>query len=161
MKNKLLSVPESRDLIQYTRSVFEKVNTWDWEGIKFKSKLDISSDLFICDLKSTRDASPASFKRTIFDERYYRQIGMYADGDAIINDTMILKDCYIIAIESAPPYGVSVHKITTDYLQQGIVEYRNLAQQLTQCRKDKYWPTYTYKAKDGIEIVDVPKWLKE
>lgn len=161
MANKLLDVPESRDLIKYTRAKFESVLQWVTDGVQFKGKTDEISDLFVLDLKTSRDASPRAFKSTIFNEKYYRQLGMYADGDRIINDTMILKDCYIIAIESEPPYGVSVHKISTDYLELGIKEYRVLAAELEICKKNNVWPTYTHKCKEGIELVELPKFLKE
>lgn len=159
MYNKLMSVPESRDLIKYTRSEFEKVSTWEWNGIMFKRKTDIESDLFVADLKTTFDADINSFKGQIFNNDYYRQLGMYADGDRI-NTGGILKDVYIIAIESKPPYGVSVHQLTDEVLEYGIAEYRGLALRLEECKKANKWGTYTTKVTDGINQIYLPKYLQ-
>jgi hypothetical protein len=161
MANKLLEVPESRDLIRYTRAKYEAVLQWEADGLRFKGKVDELSDLFLLDLKTMQDASPGAVRHAIWQNRIFRQLGMYADGDRIINDTMVLKDCYVVAIESKPPYGVSVHKIAEDYLEFGITEYRKLAKGLALCEKANHWPTYTCSAKDGIEFVELPKFLKE
>jgi len=160
MRDKLYSVTESRELLEYKLNEFEKASQWEWDGLLFKRKVDVTSDLFLIDLKSTNDASNSAVSRQIYDRRIYRQLGMYADGERILEGSIFLKETYIIAIENKPPFGVSVHKITEDYLEKGIVEYRNLARKLAECARTDSWPTYTSMTNGGIQIVDVPNWLK-
>lgn len=161
MVDKLLSVPEARDLIKAKGVVTEQASTWEWNGMKFKQKRDIDHSDFFADLKSARTADPRQFQKEIFNMDYYRQMGMYSDGERIQKDSAFHKDCFLIAVENTEPYGVSVHKMTDEYLDHGVAEYRKLALLLQDCQKANVWPTYTSKVKGGIEVVQLPKFLKD
>ena len=63
----------------------------------------------IVDLKSTTDASFKAFQRSCVNYRYYVQAAWYIDG---VNDVLgagTVDSFVIIAVESAPPYGVAVY----------------------------------------------------
>lgn len=160
MRDKLYATPESALLLNYTRNEYEKVLQWEADGIQYKGKLDIYSDQFICDLKKAACADVAYF-RAVINSEYFQQGGMYADGDRILSDSSFMKPFYFIAVEDEPPYGVSVHLLTDDYLEYGATKYRTLGQQLKVCEQKNYWPSYPFKSKDGIELVDLPKYLRE
>jgi len=99
---------------------FEKIYLWKNEGfdILCKGKLDAvnTKDKYIVDLKTTRDASPETFKETIINQKYHMQAAFYCDA-------LGYEDYYIYAIEKTKPYCICVYKISKEMLAAGRVMY--------------------------------------
>lgn len=165
MTDKLYSNNPSKDLLEFTRNEFEKSLKWNWKKTGCKGKCDISNEVFLADLKTTQNADPSEFHRQIIKMEYYRQAGMYLDGDAggHINYGAV-KDFYFIAIESTAPYGISVSVCSKDLIQKGIEEYRGLVEQIQACWDNEEWQDYSFKSlsrMDGIFEVDLPHYMKD
>jgi hypothetical protein len=83
-------------------------------GVLCKGRLDRHSPGLpggaIVDLKTTRDASPLTFERSIFSYGYHRQAAMYLAGAKALG--IAAKHYVIIAVESSAPFGVSVYRLT-------------------------------------------------
>lgn len=165
MRDKLYASPPAKEKLEYTRNKYEKIIEWKWKGFNCKAKADIVNDVFLADLKTTTNADEFEFQSEIFKFDYYRQGGMYLDGDAGGNINFNQKkDFYFIAIEKKQPFGVSVHKLSNDVVEYGVREYRSLVEQLATCYKTKQWPGYEYKAVgnfDGSFEVNLPFYLKD
>lgn len=164
MKDKLYSVAPAKEILEFTRNEYEKTLRWNYKGIACKGKADIINDFFIADLKTTEDADPVEFSKTVIWNEYYRQAGMYLDGDSAghINYSN-LKSFYFIAIEKKPPFGVSVHVCSKDLIEKGVEEYRFLVEQLKSCIDADKWESYHFKAlsrMDGIFELDLPLFMK-
>jgi len=159
MYEALEKCPEAFELIRSKHAEYEKFATWEWNGIVFKRKTDIWHPDYQADLKSVVSADIRAVERTVFEYKYYRQGGMYADGDRVINDSIFFNPFYIIAQEKTPPYGVSLHLLTDEVLDYGAQEYRKLAIQFDECRKTNKWPGYSYKYQDYNKI-SLPKYLR-
>lgn len=150
--------PEAVELLRAGGNHYERMDTWEWDGLLFKRKTDVYNEFFQADLKSCECADPAVFARQIFSWDYHRQGGMYSDGDRILNDTEFFNPFFIVAVEKSPPYGVSVHLLTDEVLAYGCAEYRRLAKELDACRKADHWPGYNYKYNKTNNIY-LPKYL--
>ena len=99
---------------------FEKIYLWKNEvhDILCKGKLDAvnTTDKYIVDLKTTRDASPDGFKEIIINQKYHMQAAFYCDA-------LGYKDYYIYAIEKTRPHCVCVYKMSEDILKEGRLMY--------------------------------------
>jgi len=150
--------PQAFELLRAQGNKFETVGLWEREGIEFKRKTDIHNPDFIADLKSTENADPFAFEKSLFSWEYDRQGGMYADGERVMTDSQFFNPFYIIAVEKSPPFGVSVHELTHDVLTYGAAEYMDLARKLKECEKKNEWPGYSYKYLGGYNQINLPKW---
>jgi hypothetical protein len=162
MNDKLRKNPRSKELIEFTRNQFESVARWKWNKSDCKSLLDIRNEIFLCDLKKSRDADPINFHRQFFSLEYDLQSGMYSDADCGGNFSYHkAKDFFYIAVEDEPPYGISVHKVSTEVIQKGVEEYRDLVDKLQICIDNDLFESYEFKNLDGIFEIKLPFWKKE
>ncbi len=108
----------------------------------------------IGDLKSTRDASPPEFVKSIARYGYGLQAAFCLDGLAACGHANA--NFVIIACESEPPHGVAAYEIDGDWLKFGRVDYRRILRQYAKCLSSGEWPGYSME----VEQPEVPKWLK-
>ena len=139
---------------------YERMDIWERDGILFKRKVDVYNPYFFADIKTCENADPDAFARSIWSWDYYRQGGMYSDGERVIKDSAFFNPFYLIAVEKSPPYGISVHELTDEVLAYGEREYRRLAKELKECERTGNWPGYAYKYA-GSNAILLPAWMKE
>lgn len=119
----------------------EQSVVWEYNGIRCKARPDwITAGDTIVDLKTTRDASPREFHRSICDLKYYRQAAFYLD--ALNSLGVPVKHFCILAIEKDPPYLLSCHHISPEWIEIGREEYTRLLGRLVECKRTNYWPGY-------------------
>lgn len=106
----------------------------------------------ITDLKTTEDASPRSFQRSIWSYGYYMQGGHYMDASEA--HELGVEFYTIIAVEKQPPYAVAVYQLSPEAIQAGRQELRPLLRQWAECERTGYWPAYPLEA---VEI-SLPDW---
>jgi len=106
----------------------------------------------ITDLKTTEDASPRSFQRSIWSYGYHMQGGFYMDASEAHD--LGIEFYTIIAIEKQPPYAVAVYQLSPEAIQAGRQELRPLLRQWAECERTGYWPAYPLEA---VEI-SLPDW---
>lgn len=111
----------------------------------------------IVDLKTTEDASPKEFARSIANYRYHMQSAFYQDGvEAATGD--FIKGFVFVAVEKRPPYAVAVYQLDMQGVEAGRVEYKRLLLDLADCKAAKKFPGYS----DRIETISMPAWsIKE
>ena len=111
----------------------------------------------VVDLKSTEDASPKEFARSIANYRYHMQSAFYQDGvEAATGD--FIKGFVFVAVEKKPPYAVAVYQLDMQGVEAGRVEYKRLLLDLADCKAAKKFPGYS----DRIETISMPAWsIKE
>lgn len=112
------------------------------------------SDLgIIVDLKSTEDASPKEFARSIANYRYHMQSAYYQDGvEASTGD--YIKGFVFVACEKKSPYAVAVYQLDMQGVEAGRIEYKRLLLDLADCKASGKWPAYS----DRIETISLPAW---
>jgi hypothetical protein len=109
----------------------------------------------IIDLKTTEDASPSGFQRSVANYRYYVQASWYLDG--VEAATGHRPDQFIfICVEKKPPYAVAVYAADAEMIQIGAeTAARDLAR-LVECKASNTWPGYS----DQIEPLSLPAWMR-
>lgn len=113
------------------------------------------SRLIITDYKTTKNAHPDAFAKSIADYRYHQQDAWYRDG-VIANEVDADPLFLFIAQEKTPPYLVSVNETRPDDLERGRQLNRKAIELYAQCRKTGQWPGYG----DGINTADFPNYQR-
>jgi hypothetical protein len=125
-------------------------------GVECKCRPDWLTDdgSIMVDLKTTRDASPRGFMRSIADYRYHVQAGWYLNG--VEQATGKRPDQFIfICVESTAPYAVAVYAADEVMTDRGYEQAMKDLGKLAVCRAADNWPSYS----DQIETISLPGWM--
>ncbi len=145
---KLLKLRESTEVSAVWRD--EKT------GLTCKGRADALSPRVktVIDIKTTEDASPDEFERSVFKWGYYRQAAFYLDG---------LKACgldytrfVIVAVEKKPPHGICVFQLDEDSIDYGRKDYRSLLNVYRRCVDSGEWPGYPPQ----VQTIGLPEWAR-
>lgn len=137
----------------------ECVVIWDDErsGLRCKARIDklIRTAGIGVDIKTTRDASPDSFERSVLDYHYHTQVGFYADGwKAATGEELSF---FILAVENDSPHGVAVYQIDDETMDIGRFEMRRVLAEVAACEKSGRWTGYA----DAVIPIGLPAWKKK
>lgn len=116
-------------------------------GEKCKARADWLRENFIVDLKTTADASPAGFAKSIANFRYHVQEAHYTDG-------FNLDRFVFIAVEKTPPYGVAVYVLDDMGVSKGAEARKVDMNRYAECKAKDEWPGYS----DIVETIQLPGW---
>jgi exodeoxyribonuclease VIII len=126
-------------------------------GLELKCRPDwLTNDgKIVVDLKTTDDASPRGFAKSISQWRYWVQAGFYVN--VLEGATGIRPEQFIFCcVEKKAPYAVSVLAADQEMIEQGWRQALRELDVLATCKKANTWPGYS----DQIETVSLPNWLK-
>jgi hypothetical protein len=153
------SVLDHRSASKLTRGKGQNELSCVWidpeTGVKCKARLDRHSPVVpgcaIVDVKTTEDASKASFYRSIYKWGYYRQAYFYLQA---------AKHCglpaefgfIVVAVEKAAPYGVGVYRVIEAAVDAGEQEVKALLKTYAECRSTGHWPAYS----DDVVDITLP-----
>lgn len=131
---------------------------WDDEetGVRCKVRLDahIPSSLHM-DLKSTDDASPEAFSKSIFNFGYDIQTAMSIDGwRSVMGEDLPF---IMLAVEKDPPYAVAVYELGEESISIARRRYRDILRSIAEARKSGRYPAYS----DGALPIEVPAWARK
>jgi exodeoxyribonuclease VIII len=123
-------------------------------GLACKIRADywVKPKRYVLDLKSTDDASPDAFARSVYTYGYHRQDALYRAGFAACGET--LEHFAIIAVEKEPPYACAVYVLDQDAIVKGFESVRRDIGRLAACIEADEWPSYS----DGVEQLSLPHW---
>lgn len=149
--NAIKSHPIASRLLFSPGVVHEQRILWEQAGRKRQSTPDARGTYHLVDLKTTRCAEPGRFARDAMFRGYHAQISDYA---AAIEATVGIKprESYIIAVESVPPYAVTVLRLTERALDMGARLCRTWFERFRACEEAGSWPSYC----ESITDFDVP-----
>lgn len=123
MHNRLKSNPMANDTFMFDdeSTQTEMVNIWEAYGLYCKGKADVVNydKGVMVDLKTTSNASPREFERSVYKYGYHRQAAYYLDGFGLEKFT-------IVAIEKKFPYNMGVYTLSDGTIQKGREEIREL-----------------------------------
>lgn len=123
----------------------------DFAGRKLGGTLDVLGDGFITDLKTTHDASPDRFPWQLRKMSYDAQLDWYAEL-ARANGHRV-DHCRVVAVETKPPYAVTVFRVLPRQLEAGAMKWRGWLEMLFACEASGVWPEYSEAEVD----IDVPE----
>jgi exodeoxyribonuclease VIII len=140
----------------FTGGVAEETAIWNdpRTGLLCKARLDYHQRerAIVTDLKSTEDASPGAFARSVVNYRYHVQHAHYADAFAATDHE--LRMFAFVAVEKSAPYAVAVYTIDADAEARGMELRERDMDLLTQCLQTDTWPGYP----TGINRLSLPNW---
>jgi len=109
----------------------------------------------IVDLKTTEDASPAGFRKSVANFRYHVQAAWYLDG--LERATGQRPEQFIfICVEKKPPHAVAVYAASTEMIAAGERTAETDLARLALCKQTGEWPGYS----NQIETIDLPPWMR-
>lgn len=131
-------------------AIMEQRIDWEWNGRKWRSTPDMRAFRTLAELKTTRCADPERFHWDALRMSYHVQLAVYKR--AIFETTGVkVRDVYLFAVESTPPYVVTPFKLSERSLEHGDRLAKEWHERFLQCEESGKWPGYT----DGIAELDV------
>lgn len=121
------------------------------------------ADGILVDLKTTDDASPEGFAKSLYNWRYHVQHPFYLDGcrQAIEQggagglDVPSPTHFVFIVVEKKAPHAVAVYKLDQDSVELGARQYRQDLDTFASCVASDTWPAFG----DTVQQVGVPEWV--
>ncbi len=127
-------------------------------GIEIKGQPDVClvDENIIVDLKTTGDASPGEFERSVLKYGYHIQAAFYIDmvkrKHCLANEPE--PKFLILALEKSPPYCVASYYLNDEFIEYGRSEYKRALEIYKNCNGK--FPGYGSKPKELF----LPNWLK-
>ena len=131
-----------------------------WEdpdtGVLCKCRPDwLIHSVAIVDVKSTQDASPAGFARSVANFEYHVQAAWYLDGVKICTNDRSPSAFIFAAFEKEAPHAVAFYNADPEMIELGRREYRRRLQVYANCLQSNVWPGYPA----AITNLSLPAWL--
>jgi hypothetical protein len=126
-------------------------------GAPCKARADIlAADYsFVLDVKTTRDASPDEFKRSMWNFRYDIQAAWYMD--AVQQVVGVRPHSFVIAaVEVEPPHGVMFYRIEDSALEIARRDINHALYEYVLARESGVWRGYD----TDIVSLSLPKWAQ-
>ena len=123
-------------------------------GLVCKARFDQWRDdlVLIGDLKSTEDAGPAAFARSIARYRYHVQDAHYCAGAAALGFPGVR--FVFVAVEKTAPYAVAVHMLDVESSSRGEELLAREMDTLTDCLRTDTLPGYPAQ----VNTIALPNW---
>lgn len=152
----LLAHPIAQDLF-FTAGESEVSIFWTRSGIPCKARIDrltrTKQFYAACDLKTTEDASPEGFARSVIKYGYHTQNAWYDEALSAIGERI---DTFVfVAVESKPPHAVCCYVLDYGLLEVAKTEIDKAFRIYRECRKSNNWPAYP----TDLQTIFCPAWL--
>lgn len=126
------------------------------DGVKVKCRPDFYNENLglIIDLKTTSDASPNGFLKSVANFNYDMQVAFYSDILQSLGKKV--NSFLFIAVETKEPYLVSFYEIkpNTNIYQSGRELYQKLLKKWRWCLEKDFYPSYEKIGDNGeIEVI--------
>lgn len=108
----------------------------------------------IVDVKSTEDASPEGFQRSIAKYGYHVQAAWYLDGFKAATG-YAPKAFVFAAIEKKRPYATAFYYADAEMIELGRILYRERLNTYAECLKRNLWPGYPQQ----LQEISLPAWV--
>lgn len=106
----------------------------------------------LLDVKSSQDASPEAFRKSIADFGYHRQDAFYRAGFRAVG--LDVEHFVFVVVEKTPPHAVAVYALDADGIQRGAASIAKDLETLAECLRTKTWPGYPVE----IKTLELPPW---
>ena len=126
-------------------------------GVKCRARVDlwIPSLAVAVDLKTTTDASPKEFAKSVANYSYGIQQAHYVAGLEACGARV--EAFLFVAVERTRPYGVSVFQLDTEAVEHSRERRAGLLEVKAQYLHVDRWPSYS----DGIQTLSLPRWATQ
>jgi len=118
-------------------------------GVALKARPDLwVGDDTLVDIKTTDDASPEAFTRTVLNFGYHIQAAHYLAMTGAA-------EFVFVAVERTAPYAVGIYRLDSEWLQAGENMRRKAITLLHECQALDKWPAYP----TSLQTLSCPKWV--
>jgi hypothetical protein len=156
-RESVLQLPDVKEAFANGRA---EVSAW-WEdpetGVLCKCRPDFVHEcdggVVLVDLKTTVNAAPQEFARSVARYRYHVQAAYYSDGFKLASGQDVLGFVFV-CVESDYPYAASALMLDEESFEFGRREYRRNLNTYAACVERGEWPGYS----TSIETVSLPSW---
>ena len=126
-------------------------------GLRLKTRPDafVRDRSLVIDIKTTVDASPRGFEREIRKYGYDMQAAFYLRALRLAGQDA--DQFMFVAVEKKPPYAVSIHVLSDDYLQYASERVTHTLHRIAQAEAAGEYPTEW----PAINVVQLPQWLSD
>ena len=141
-----------------TDALIEVTAVADIDGHWIKARADMIATSgphagAIIDFKTTTDASPEGFLRSVDRYQYDRQAALYLE---VFQRAGVNVDHFIlVAVEKEPPYLAQAYELDEGILFAGRRQYRHALSLLKRCIEQNAWPGY---CTDDLHHLEAPSW---
>ena len=124
------------------------------DGIETKIRIDyyIEELGLLIDIKTTEDARPDAFSRSIAAYGYDLQAAFYLDNCRAAG--LAAETFLFIAVEKKPPYAMGVYELDLASMEVGRTKYQRALALWKHCTEVNEWPGYT----PDIVTLQLPAW---
>lgn len=137
----------------------ETTHMWTdtFTGLECKCRPDwLTSDgSIVVDLKTTEDASPAGFRKSISSWRYHLQASWYLDGLQAATGQRPSQFVFV-CVEKKWPHAVAVYAADDEMIAAGAATAARDLALLAECKAAERWPSYS----EQIELISLPGWMR-
>jgi exodeoxyribonuclease VIII len=126
-------------------------------GLQCKCRPDWLTDdgRIMVDVKTTENASPREFARSIAQWRYHVQAAWYLDGIEQATGTRP-EQFLFICVEKKAPFACAVYAADAEMIAAGAQTVARDLEVLATCKAADAWPGYS----DQIEPISLPAWMR-
>jgi hypothetical protein len=128
-----------------------------WEDFETGEQCRVRPDLaqpgFILDLKTTQDASPDSFAKSVATFGYHLQDAFYSEGWEQAGGGKIDRFVFL-AVEKEPPFAWAIYELDESARAEGRAIMRYALDMLHKCREEKTFPAYP----ETVTPLALPSW---
>lgn len=121
-------------------------------GLPLKARMDWVRENAIVDLKTTEDASPAGFAKSVSNYRYDLQAAHYRRMLKLQGRGEL--PYILIAVEKEAPFAVAVYRIDEGDLTLADMQMQQQLRAIASCCEFNSWPAYSRE----VETLTLPKW---
>lgn len=146
----ILSNPIIGPLLFQGKSEVSLFGEDDETGVALKARLDYLTEDTVLDIKTTDDASPKGFERTVALYGYDIQAVHYMEMSQ-------RKRFLFIAIEKVAPYAVGIYELDDELIEFARIERRARINLYASCKEMDSWPAYP----QVINKISLPSWRKK
>ena len=123
-------------------------------GARVRVRYDLLAGGDAIDVKSTQDARPQEFAKSILNYGYHMQAALYLDALEWEHGDML--DAFrFIAIETEMPHAAMAYRLDYTALVEGRRMYREALDMYAACESSGEWPAYDC---EPDELIGLPQW---
>jgi hypothetical protein len=141
------------DAVRLLEGVRQETVHWSLLGRACRGTPDVRNDehRFLTDLKTGETSDPKFFPFKVRRYAYHAQLSWYLGGMELAK-LGTYQDCYIVAVEQAPPHVVTVYRLTEHILEIGWKIWRLWFEQAQVAEASQTFPGYS----QSIVELDLP-----
>ena len=146
------AVRRHKEAVRLLEGTREKTINFKINGRDCRCTPDVAVyDSRAVELKTTFSADPVRFQSHALRLGYHGQLSWQLNAIKAAGLGQP-KEAYIVAVESSPPYPVTVLRLTSRALEQGERLWRLWFERFQVCEQSGYWPAYA----ESVVDLDVP-----